>query len=464
MDSSAGAAATLNHTVQCTAVHHERPHLQTRPSSTRSSSDVSARSLQIEEGAELPPPLDDDEEYSRTPGNQPPRPLSPSRGPIILPALIIPFSMLGLLTRLGLVSIETFAGQQVFALAWPQFVGCFLMGLFVSTRIWIDNGFARINGEKYEDSSSPVATGYWIGPFVYVGLTSGLCGSITTFSSWTLGLFIELINPAKISRHPLQNILSAFAELIVTIALSISGLQLGSHLGEALLPSLLTSKQPGSQAALQKAAPSQASNAGVTLANNASITATTSNTVTPPAIPLPPARWTIFDIALVSTCLCLWISTILAAIIMPSVSRSSWRHVVLGACFSPPGAILRWYLSRFNPRLNEFPIGTFAANILGSAVLAALVCLQHSPTIGGRSTLACQILSGLQDGFCGCLTTISTFALELKSLPRRASYVYALASVIVAQVLMLLILGTFVWTRPSSGSGANAYTHSLCQM
>ncbi|KAG9322373.1 hypothetical protein KVV02_003313 [Mortierella alpina] len=462
MDSITVAKATLNHDVLHTAAPIDRPHLRTRPSSTHSSSHCSARSLQIEEGAELPPPLDDDEECSRTSDSRPPHPLLPSRGPIILPALIIPFSILGLLTRLGLVSIETFSGQQVFALAWPQFVGCFLMGLFVSTRIWIDNGFARING-ALEDRSRIVGRGHWIGPFVYVGLSSGLCGSITTFSSWTFALFIELINPAKISRHPLQNILSAFAELIVTLALSVSGLQLGCHLGEALLPSLLASKQRRPEAA-HNTALSQASNAGVALVNKASITDNTSSTVVPPLIPLPPKRWTIFDIALVSACLCLWIGMILAAIFIPPASQSSWRHVVLATCFSPPGAILRWYLSRFNRRLKDFPVGTFAANILGSVVLAALVCLQHSPTIGGKSAFVCQILSGLQDGFCGCLTTISTFALELKSLPRRASYIYGLASVVIAQLLMLLILGSFVWTRSSSSSDTKSYTHSICQM
>ena len=208
MDAISEANATRPHDVLHTAAPTDRSsHLLARPSSTHSNSSSFARSLQIEEGAELPPPLDDNEGSSRQSNHQLPHPLLPSRGPIILPTLIIPFSILGLLTRLGLVSIETFSGQQVFALAWPQFVGCFLMGLFVSTRTWIDHGFARIaDSGKFEDGSNPGGTGHWIGPFVYVGLTSGLCGSVTTFSSWTLGLFIELINPAKISRHPLQNV------------------------------------------------------------------------------------------------------------------------------------------------------------------------------------------------------------------------------------------------------------------
>ncbi|KAF9129078.1 hypothetical protein BGX30_014077 [Mortierella sp. GBA39] len=183
--------------------------------------------LMISEGAKLPPPLESQTaktiDAANILANAPPL---PTRARILLPAIIIPFSIMGLLIRLGLVSIETFAGQQVFALAWPQLIGCLLMGLFVSTRKWIDGGFVL------PDSTSK---GHWIGAFVYVGLSSGLCGSITTFSSWNLALFNELINTAEVARHPLQNILSALTELVVTLSLSISGLQLGSHLGEALL-------------------------------------------------------------------------------------------------------------------------------------------------------------------------------------------------------------------------------------
>ncbi|KAF9899875.1 hypothetical protein EC991_008219, partial [Linnemannia zychae] len=143
------------------------------------------------ESSELPPPLGPPMSKDATMS-----PSLPTRRRILLPAMIIPFSILGLLIRLGLVSIETFAGQQVFALAWPQFVGCVFMGLFVSIRTWIDGGFVL---------SESTSTGHWIGTFVYVGLSSGLCGSITTFSSWNLALFNELINTAKVSRHPLQN-------------------------------------------------------------------------------------------------------------------------------------------------------------------------------------------------------------------------------------------------------------------
>ncbi|KAI8597753.1 CrcB-like protein-domain-containing protein [Dissophora ornata] len=401
--------------------------------------------LQIEEGAQLPPSLEaKEEEADQSTVTEAPVAVNlktPPRPSIISPALIIPFSILGLYIRLGLLYIETFAAQQVFALAWPQFIGCLLMGLFVSTRPWIDQGFVRDEGRS---------KGHWIGCFVYVALTSGLCGSITSFSSWSVGIFVELINTSKAARHPMQNILSAFAELVVTLALSMTGLQLGTHLGQALLPPKPAVHPPSLQ-------------------NNQTHTAfgdskekPSSNAVAIP--PSPPSRWTIFDAILIFVCVIIWMGMVMASIFMPKASQSSWQHVVLAACFSPPGAILRWYLSRFNSKFKGFPIGTFAVNVGGSIILAVIICLQHTPSAGGKSALICQMLTALQDGFCGCLTTVSTFALELRTLPRKASYIYGIVSVVVAQLAMLVILGSFVWTRQSNVHDDSAYQQSMCTM
>lgn len=175
---------------------HPRSHQpQEEP---RTAATVSTDALQIEQGAELPPTSKGEETTQQSSSDTTSSIPLPARGSIVLPSLIIPFSILGLLIRLGLVWIETFSGQQVFALAWPQFVGCVLMGLFVSTRSRIEQGLVA--------DGRTITKGHWIGSFVYVGLSSGLCGSITTFSSWSLGMFLEFINPSKLGRHPLQNV------------------------------------------------------------------------------------------------------------------------------------------------------------------------------------------------------------------------------------------------------------------
>lgn len=169
----------------------------------------------------------------------------------------------------------------------------------------------------------------------------------------------------------------------MTLALSMTGLQLGTHLGEAILSSIR--KAPSAPTSL--------------IPHD-----TRSNTTLPrpnPKPALPPPYWTPLDGILIVICVAIWVGMIIAAVFTPETSRSSWRHVTLGTCFAPAGAILRWYLSRFNSRVKSFPVGTFAANIGGSIFLAAIVCLQHTPAAGGKSPLACQVLGGLQDGFCG---------------------------------------------------------------
>ena len=49
-------------------------------------------------------------------------------------ALLIPGSIFGLLARLGINALVTYPGQSVFALAWVQGVGCFIMGFCLGLR------------------------------------------------------------------------------------------------------------------------------------------------------------------------------------------------------------------------------------------------------------------------------------------------------------------------------------------
>ncbi|KAF9362660.1 hypothetical protein BGX34_005725 [Mortierella sp. NVP85] len=102
--------------------HRSHQHLKELQAGDESA--ASTEALQIEEGAELAPPLGETTAQQSGYGGDSSSPIQPpARAPILLPSLIIPFAILGLLIRLGLVWIETFSGQQVFALAWPQFIG-----------------------------------------------------------------------------------------------------------------------------------------------------------------------------------------------------------------------------------------------------------------------------------------------------------------------------------------------------
>lgn len=66
-------------------------------------------------------------------------------------ALLAPFAMLGLLARLGLEALTDYNGNSVFALAWVQGVGCFVMGIAAGLREPISQLCVIINhGMLYE--------------------------------------------------------------------------------------------------------------------------------------------------------------------------------------------------------------------------------------------------------------------------------------------------------------------------
>lgn len=113
--------------------------------------------------------------------------------------------------------------------------------------------------------------------------------------------------------------------------------------------------------------------------------------------------------------------------------------------FSYPGALTRYLLAIWlNLRLKAFPLGTFTANMLGTALIGIFHVLQNK-SADPLSPNACTIMEGLIDGYCGCLTTVSTFIAELYELGGWRSFIYALLSWGVAQLILLVILGPAFW-------------------
>ncbi|KAF1921628.1 CrcB-like protein-domain-containing protein [Ampelomyces quisqualis] len=145
-----------------------------------------------------------------------------------------------------------------------------------------------------------------------------------------------------------------------------------------------------------------------------------------------------------------WIGAAFMTIFPPS-GHDAWRSQVLFACcFAPFGCLVRYYLSlHLNPILPFFPLGTFTANIFGTAVLGMSFSLQRVPLhfsgVVGGSLLGCQVLQGVQDGFCGALTTVSTWIVEISTLRKGRAYVYAGASVVTGLVLLVAIMGSVRW-------------------
>lgn len=95
--------------------------------------------------------------------------------------------------------------------------------------------------------------------------------------------------------------------------------------------------------------------------------------------------------------------------------------VVLGAAV---GAPLRYHLDRAVQRSHDtvFPWGTLTVNILGCLILGFIACGASAGAIGPT------VLDLLGVGFCGALTTYSTFSYETIRLIEGGARLAALAN------------------------------------
>jgi CrcB protein len=88
--------------------------------------------------------------------------------------------------------------------------------------------------------------------------------------------------------------------------------------------------------------------------------------------------------------------------------------------------------------------------MFGTAIEGMCYDIQHvgvgvNGAVGG-GIVGCQVLQGVQDGFCGCLTTVSTWVGEIKGLKRRSGYFYCVASVLGGLGLVVVIMGSVRWS------------------
>lgn len=113
------------------------------------------------------------------------------------------------------------------------------------------------------------------------------------------------------------------------------------------------------------------------------------------------------------------------------------------------GAWLRWLLGALvNAVYPPIPLGTLAANLLGSFLMGiALVLLVE------RGMFPPEVRIAFITGFLGCLTTMSTFSAEAMTLIARADYAIAAWLVVlhVAGSILMVFIGALA-TRALTGS------------
>lgn len=97
---------------------------------------------------------------------------------------------------------------------------------------------------------------------------------------------------------------------------------------------------------------------------------------------------------------------------VPFAHQWYWWSILLG----PLGCWLRYYLSRFNGKLpgdwKWFPVGTFAANITACVIDYVMKVV---PVWHPLDTVSTAVLAGVVGGVGGCLSTVSTWVVEVSA-------------------------------------------------
>ncbi|WPG98885.1 Hypothetical protein R9X50_00168500 [Acrodontium crateriforme] len=379
------------------------------------------------------------------------KPVAPAIGHSVSPLLtrlytvsyLVFFSILGTLARLGVQWLTFYPGAPVVTpVIWANFGGSLVMGFLSEDQSLFRDEWMVATAPKINDNRVDATTLDKAGKTkrkktipLYIGLAVGFCGSFTSFSSFARDFFLALANDlptpvnhaydsvspspsSTISRNGGYSFMAFVGMVALTMAVSLSGLSMGAHLALALAPYT-------------------------------------------PKIPINFTRKVTDPIMVVLAFGC-WLGAVLLAIWPPDrpsgpSSRGPWANetwrgeVILALVFAPVGCIVRFYLSlKLNALVPSFPMGTFAANMFGTAVEAMCFTLQRvrigSLGVYGGSMVGCQVLQGVQDGFCGCLTTVSTFVAELNGLRRQKGYFYGFTSVAVALGLTVVIMGSVRWS------------------
>lgn len=294
-------------------------------------------------------------------------------------------SYAGVIIRIYLGKLAKWNGVPLFASLYAEIVGTAVMGVIISHK--------KLLQEKHKA--------------VYQGIATGLCGSITTFSSWNSEAATVLLQANRSSVDNAERFVSWMTILILGGGMPIAALAFGKHLARL---------SRWSDGRLGDEEGREGLSRGCVIAETVSIVAA-------------------------------WLCCTVLVVALPF--EFSRFDLMFSAVLAVAGTYVRWHLAPLNSVFSDFKLGTFVVNVLGSWILGSVLVVEDH--FGPRlNTLGLAFLTGVATGFCGCLTTVSTFAVELTSLSLRGSYIYGLTSVVLAQLGLILIRGPFVLVRTLS--------------
>ena len=124
-----------------------------------------------------------------------------------------------------------------------------------------------------------------------------------------------------------------------------------------------------------------------------------------------------------------------------------WKSVVAVSIGASSGALLRWWLgTQLNGLFPTIPPGTLAANLIGGYIIGLAIAFFSSYT-----DLSPEWRLVIVTGFCGGLTTFSTFSAELVALMQQEQLLATCAAAAAhfgGSVIMTFAgIGTIAWIK-----------------
>lgn len=328
---------------------------------------------------------------------------------------VVFFSILGNMARVGMTKLTSYDNEYAHfypgTCLWSNFTACFVMAWCNhAVSFWqsLLQGSGKTNMKQMA---------------LHSGITAGFCGSFSTWSSLLIEVLFKTIDYMN-GGHRLPNhgygVMEFFSVLLIQMGVSFLGYYLGKDVAALIDLSIDPEKE------------SRVLNYRVCR---------------------------VFEL----TTAFLGVGVLIANIVLACTLSldNFWKsQYAVAILFGAVGAWLRFRLSKYNGSfgLNWFPSGTLMANIIACTLIAVFYVLLYGikNSATGSLILTSQIhrviVGAFSTGFCGSLSTTSSFVNELYNLQYPFQrYRYFFITFLSCFILMFLIICPYAWTKGFSG-------------
>ncbi|CAL9730360.1 fluoride export protein 1 [Monosporozyma unispora] len=323
-------------------------------------------------------------------------------------------AILGNVTRTGILKLSNYEHSFIAPqnTLWPNFVSCMIMGMF----------------QIFNTAENAWFADY---PYLFSGITTGFCGCLSSYSSMMLEVFLysASLNKVNISQHvTLPNRAYGIMEFL-SVLLSQMFVSLGAYLfGRSLATDIIVKY----------------------IDRHVENEEMKENEVESVRHPVLRKYVRFFDLLLAGLAVPLIALFVVLAAVYNNYSRSNWT---LGPIFGIVGAFSRYYISTYvNPLNVRFYLGTFTCNQIAVLLLSFFTMIERGYNSSmtapiAKTVNACRIVSALGSGYCGSLSTISTFINESYNLKLHYALFYNVMTYAISYMLLVVTLGAFSWSR-----------------